>query len=282
MLQIENLTKQYGSFQLSVSLSVPEGRVTGLVGRNGAGKTTTIKALLGLLQPDSGSVLTLGKPAAALTPADKTQLGVALSGSGFSSYFTLDDVARILGGFYPGFDKAAFLRLCGEHGLPRGKRLKEFSTGMNARLRVLAAISHDARLLVLDEPTAGLDVIARGEVLDLLRAYLAADSRRSLLISSHISSDLEGLCDDIYLLHNGKVVLHEETDVLLSEYAVLRLTEAQYAALDKQYILRTKKEAFGYSCFTNKKQFYAENAPGVVLENGSIDDLIIMFSGEVC
>ena len=114
---------------------------------------------------------------------------------------------------------------------------KEFSTGMQAKLKVLVALSHDAQFLILDEPTAGLDVLARDELLDVLRKYMEEDETRSILISSHISSDLEGLCDDLYMIHNGHVIMHEETDVLLSDYAILKLDQNQYQKLDRQYIL---------------------------------------------
>ena len=280
MIQVKNLTKNYGSFHLDISMEIPAGRVTGLVGRNGTGKSTTIKALLGLILPDGGEVRVLGKPASALTSADREQIGVAFSDSGFSSFLKLGDVKRILRASYRNFDEAWFTQACRKGGLPEDKPLKEFSTGMRALLRVLTACSHNARLLILDEPTAGLDVVARREVLDMLRAYLAQDSERTVLISSHISSDLEGFCDDICMLHNGKIVLREDTDVILGEYAVLKLTAAAYEKLDKKYILQTKPESFGYSCLTNQRQFYAENYPEIVMESGSIDDLILMMAKE--
>ena len=152
---------------------------------------------------------------------------------------------------------------------------------MQAKLKVLVALSHDAQFLILDEPTAGLDVLARDELLDVLRKYMEEDESRSILISSHISSDLEGLCDDLYMIHNGHVIMHEETDVLLSDYAILKLDENQYQKLDKQYVLRIKKEAFGYRCLTNQKQYYLDNYPNIVVEKGNIDDVImLMIKGE--
>ena len=160
--------------------------------------------------------------------------------------------------------------------LPLNKRLKDFSTGMKAKLKVIAAISHNAKLLILDEPTAGLDVIARDELLEMLRDFMEADSEHAILISSHISSDLEALCDDLYMIHDGKVILHEDTDVLLSEYAVIKADESAYSKLDKQYILHVKKESYGYSCLTNQKQYYMENYPKTVIENGNIDEVITM------
>ena len=128
----------------------------------------------------------------------------------------------------------------------------------------------------MDEPTAGLDVIARDELLDLLRSFMEQDEERSILISSHISSDLESLCDDLYMIHDGKIVLHEDTDVLLSDYALLKVNAEQYETLEKQYILKVKKESFGYCCLTDQKQFYLDNSPQIVIENGTIDNVITM------
>lgn len=280
MITIRNLTKTYGDFRLNISMEIQTGRVTGLVGRNGAGKSTTIKSLLGLVRPDGGEVRVLGKPASELTSADRENIGVAFSDSGFSSYLKLRDVVSILRNAYPNFDEKWFLDACRKGRLPMDKPLKEFSTGMRARARVLIACSHKAKLLILDEPTAGLDVVARNEVLDMLRDYLAEDGERTVLISSHISTDLEGFCDDIYMLHDGEIVLHEDTDVILGEYGVLRLSDKAYEQIDKQYILKTRRESFGYTCLTNQRQFYADNYPDIVIEAGSIDELIIMMAKE--
>jgi len=278
MLEIKNLKKAYPGFSLDISLSLPRGRVTGIVGRNGAGKSTAIKAVLGQIRPDSGSVSMFGKDISSFTAEDKERLGVALSESEFSHYLTVGAINRILNALYSRHDRDLFLRLVKEQGLPTDKPIREFSTGMRARLRVLAAITHKAELLILDEPTAGLDVIARNEILDLLRAYLAEDESRSLLITSHISSDLEGLCDDIYMIHNGQVILHEDTDILLGQYAVMKVTESMYEKMAKDYIVTARRSSFGYLCLTKERQFYAENYPDIVMENGSIDELIVMLA----
>lgn len=281
MLQIEHLQKHYGNFSLDCSLTVPSGRITGLVGPNGAGKSTTFKAALGLIRPDSGTVTVLGKPVQELTAKDKQGLGVVLSDSGFSGYLTIQDLLPVLANLYDSFDKAFFLAQAEHFHLPLRKPIKTFSTGMKAKVKLLAAISHDAKLLILDEPTAGLDVLARDELLELLQDFMEKDPERSILISSHISSDLETLCDDFYLIQNGSVILHEETDVLLSDYAVLKVDAAQYAQLDKQYLLRCKKEPYGYCCLTNQMQYYRENYPEIVLEKGTLDEVIsIMITGD--
>ena len=279
MIKLTNLQKNYKDFSLNVSLEVPAGTVTGLIGRNGAGKSTTIKAILGLVKPDGGSIEVLGKDPQAFTPKDKENLGVALSDSGFSMLLSPKEIVKILRKSYPEFDEKFFLEQCKEQGLPMDKDLKDFSTGMKAKLRVLVAISHKAKLLVLDEPTSGLDVLARSELLDMLRNYLAQDSERSILISSHISSDLEGLCDDIYMIHNGQILLHEDTDTILGQYGILKISEDEFAKIDQQYLIAKKKESFGYSCLTSEKQFYLDNYPNVVVENGNIDDMIMIMLG---
>lgn len=128
----------------------------------------------------------------------------------------------------------------------------------------------------MDEPTAGLDVLAREDLLNMLRDYMEEDDTRSILISSHISTDLEGLCDDLYMIDKGRIVLHEDMDTLLGQYGLLKMTREQYETVDKQYFLRKRKESYGYSILTNEKQFYLENYPQITMENGNIDDVIAM------
>ncbi|MCR4730893.1 MAG: ABC transporter ATP-binding protein [Saccharofermentans sp.] len=279
MVIIDNLVKNYGGFRLNVSMEIPNGAVTGIIGKNGAGKTTIIKAILGLIRPDEGHVTINGKETSDLSSADKAGIGVALSDSGFNRFFDLKDVICILRKMYPTFDEDFFRKNCAAQGLALDKKLKDYSTGMHAKLRVLVALSHKSELLIMDEPTAGLDVEARNEILDMLRQYLSDNEDCSILLTSHISSDIESLCDDIYLIHEGEIVLHEDTDNVLSNYAILKVNEDDYEKLDKSYILSTKKENFGYVCFTNEKQFYVDNYPDIVIENGKIDDLILMMTG---
>lgn len=276
MLNIEHLEKHYDNFSLDCSLELMPGCVTGLIGQNGAGKSTTFKAILGLISTDGGNITILGKDIKDFTAKDKEDLGVVLSDSGFSGYLKIKDIIPILQNMYTKFDKSFFMEQVQRFQLPLNKQIKDFSTGMKAKFKVLVAISHNAKLLILDEPTAGLDVIARDELLEMLREFMEKDDERSILISSHISSDLESLCDTLYMIHDGKIILHEDTDILLSDYALLKVDAAQYDKLDKQYLLRSKKEAYGYSCLTNQKQYYMENYPKIVIEKGTIDEVITM------
>lgn len=279
MLEVTNLKKNYDGFSLACTLKVESGCITGLVGRNGAGKSTAFKSVLGLISKDSGEIKIFGKDIVNLTAEDKQKIGVVLSNSGFSSYLNIQAIINILKTEYKEFDKEEFLNLCKRFELPIKKQIKEFSTGMKAKLNVLIALSHKAELLILDEPTSGLDVIAREEVLDMLRDYMEKNEKCSILISSHIASDLEKLCDQIYMIHNGNIILQEDTDVLLDSYALLKITKEVYEKMDKQYLLKVKKESWGYSCLTNQKQFYVDNYPDIAIEKGGIDDLISMING---
>jgi len=280
LVRMDRAVKKYGAFELDCSLEIKKGSVTGLIGRNGSGKTTAFKAILGLINTEGGEVSVFGKAPGELTPEDKRRIGVTMAGSGFSAYISPKSIAGIQEKLYPGFDKNAFLDKCREFGLTIDKPVKDFSTGMRAKFKLLCAVSHGADLLILDEPTQGLDVVARDEMLDMLREYMES-GERSILISSHISSDLESLCDDVYMIDNGSVILHEDTDTLLGCYGIVKASEEQYGQIDKSRLLRVKKEPFGLSCLTNDRRFYMDNYPGLVVDKAGIDSVITeMIRGE--
>ena len=275
LVQLEHVRKKYGSFTLELNMQIPENQIIGLIGANGAGKSTTFKLMLGLIRPDQGSVEIFGRNAADLGAEEKQEIGAVFSDSGFSEYLKVQQLIPVMRRFYPDFQEKEFRERCERFQIPLNKQIKEFSTGMKAKLNVLLALSHGSRLLLLDEPTAGLDVVAREEILDLLREYMEIPGR-SIVISSHISGDLEHFCDDLYMIHEGKIVLHEETDRILEEYGFLKVSDQEYEALDKEYLLRVRKEPFGYSCLTDQKNYYLENHPGIVVEKGSVDEVISM------
>ncbi len=278
MLKMTSVKKNYKDFTLDCTLEIKSGYVTGLVGRNGAGKTTAFKSVLGLVSVDGGEIEILGKKLSDFKSKDKEKIGVLLSDSGFSGELKVKDIIPVLSAVYSQFDKEDFLKKCKQMKLPLNKKIKEFSTGMKARLKLIIAITHNADLLILDEPTAGMDVMAREDIIDMLREYME-QGERAILISSHISGDLEGLCDDIYMIDNGKIILHQDTDVILSSYGILKLRDEEYRNLDKSHILKIKKENFGVSCLTEEKQFYLDNYPGIVVERGGIDSVITMMIG---
>lgn len=276
MLKVNKIEKNYKNFHLDCTMEVPVGCITGLIGENGAGKSTTFKAIENLIFLDGGSVELFGKPHDQLTAEEKQKIGVVLSGSTFSDVYILNDVVKILEAVYTDFEKEKFLSLVERFRLPKDQKIKEFSTGMKAKLKLFIALCHNASLLILDEPTAGMDVVARDEVLTLLREYMEEDENRAILISSHISGDLEGLCDDIYMIHEGRIVLHEDTDRLLSSYGLLKMTEERFGTVDRSHLLKKKKESYGYSCLTDEIHYYMENYPDITAEKGSIDEIIMM------
>ena len=275
LIQMDQVVKKYDGFTLDLNMQIPEDQVIGLIGANGAGKSTTFKLMLGLICTDQGSVKVFNRNVCDLSVEEKQKISAVFSDSGFSEYLKAKQIIPIMKRFYPDFEEEQFQERCEKFQIPMNKQLKEFSTGMRAKLKVLLAISHDSRLLLLDEPTAGLDVVAREEILDLLREYMEVPGR-SIVISSHISGDLEHFCDDLYMIHEGKIVLHEETDRILEEYGFLKMSEQEYEFLDKEYLLRVRKESFGYSCLTDQKNYYLENYPEVVIEKGSVDEVIAM------
>lgn len=277
ILRLSNVRKSYKSFSLNCTMEVKPGQITGLVGKNGAGKSTTFKSILDLISIEDGEIYLFGKEHKDLLPKERQQIGVVLAEAGFSEYLTVRDVTAILQGLYPQFDKEDFKAKCVRFSLPMDKKIKEFSTGMKAKLNLLAAMSHKARFLILDEPTAGFDAMMREEMLAMLQEYMDEDVSRSILISSHIASDLEHFCDDVYVIEEGEICFHEEMDVLLDRYGVLKVGEVEYDQLDKDYLLRRKQESYGYSLLTNERQFYMENYPQITVEPAGIDVVLGMY-----
>ena len=281
LVEMKHVKKHYRDFSLDCSLQLKEGCITGLIGANGAGKSTAFKAILGLIRPEEGEITVLGERGGNLTGKTKEEIGVVLPESTFSRYLKVKQIVPVMKELYSRFDREYFQEQCRRFSIPEDKILKEFSTGMLAKLKILLALSYHPKILILDEPTSGLDVLTRDELLTVLREYMEESEERGILISSHISSDLEGLCDDMYMIDQGKIVMYEETDVLLDEYGILKVSADEYRELDKSFLLKRKKENFGYSCLTKEKHYYMENYPSAVVEKCSLDEVIsIMVKGE--
>lgn len=276
LIEVKDLKKYYEKFNLNCSLKLEEGMVTGIIGENGAGKSTTFKSILGLVETDGGFISILGKKPNELTEEDKQNIGVVLSDSGFSEYMSVGSINKVLKSIYKNHDEDSFISFMNKNGIPLNKKIKELSTGMKVKLKIATALTHDSKLLILDEPTAGLDVVARDDILDMLRTFMEKEDR-SILISSHISSDIEGLCDDVYIIHNGEICFHDEIDNILSKYGIIKCSEEDFKNLDKDYIIRRKKESYGYSVLTNEKQYYIENYQKLVIDKCSLDDVTVMY-----
>ena len=270
-IELRDLEKHYRDFDLRISLTLPQGCILGLVGENGAGKSTTIRMLLGMTRPDGGSLQVLGQP-----QADKEQIGVVPDEPAFPECLTAKQVGKVMAGIFRSWDKAAYEGYLKKLGLPESKSFKEFSRGMKMKLSIAVALSHRAELLILDEPTSGLDPVVRDEVVELFSEF-TRDETHAILISSHIVSDLEKLCDYIAFLHQGRLLLCEEKDRLLEEYGLVHLSQTDFAALDSAAVIGSRRSPYGVSAVIRRDAVPA----ALPVEPVSIEDLfVLMIKGD--
>lgn len=236
-IKLQGLTKHFPAFTLdSISLSVPAGSVMGMIGENGAGKSTTIKLILGLLSPDAGTVEVFGSSGV----PDREHIGIVFDECCFPDTLSARDLDRILGMSYRTWSHKAFADYLIRFSLPHKKAIKDYSRGMKMKLSIACALSHDSRLLVLDEPTSGLDPVVRDEILDIFYDFMQ-DETHAILISSHITSDLEKICDYISFLHQGRLVLCGEKDDLLARFGMLHCDEKMLTMLDPAAICGVRR-----------------------------------------
>lgn len=275
-IEIRGLEKHYPGFDLQLDLSLPQGCILGLVGENGAGKTTTIKALLGAIRPDAGSLSVLGQPVKEDNTALRERIGVVLDDPGYPECVTARQLGGIMAGVFRNWEKDSFSALLKKLALPEDKAFKDLSRGMKMKLSIAVALSHGAELLILDEPTSGLDPVVRDEVVELFSEF-TRDEQHAILISSHIVSDLEKLCDYIAFLHQGRLLLCEEKDRLLEEYALVHLSRADFAALDSAAVIGSRRSPYGVSAVVRR-----EAVPAMLpVEPVSIEDLfVLMIKGD--
>lgn len=248
-VEVKELTKRFKGFTLDhVSFSLPAGCIMGLVGENGAGKSTTLKLLLNMIQKDSGRITILGKDEKNI---DKNELGVVFDECRFHESFTAKDINQVLKSIFQRWNEQQFFDYLNRFEVPSNKKLKEFSRGMKMKISIAAAVSHDAKLLLLDEPTSTLDPVVRDEMLDIFYDFIS-DEQHSIIISSHIVSDLEKVCDYIAFMHKGKMILCEEKDRLLQECRLAQMSEAEFSAIDKDEIIGSRKTPFGITAVIRK------------------------------
>ncbi len=248
-VEVKELTKRFKGFTLDhVSFSLPAGCIMGLVGENGAGKSTTLKLLLNMIQKDSGRITILGKDEKNI---DKNELGVVFDECRFHESFTAKDINQVLKSIFQRWNEQQFFDYLNRFEVPSNKKLKEFSRGMKMKISIAAAVSHDAKLLLLDEPTSTLDPVVRDEMLDIFYDFIS-DEQHSIIISSHIVSDLEKVCDYIAFMHKGKMILCEEKDRLLQECRLAQMSEAEFSAIDKDEIIGSLKTPFGITAVIRK------------------------------
>ena len=248
-VEVKELTKKFKGFTLDhVSFSLPAGCIMGLVGENGAGKSTTLKLLLNMIQKDSGRITILGKDEKNI---DKNDIGVVFDECRFHESFTAKAINQVLKSIFQRWNEQQFFDYLNRFEVPSNKKLKEFSRGMKMKISIAAAVSHDAKLLLLDEPTSTLDPVVRDEMLDIFYDFIS-DEQHSIIISSHIVSDLEKVCDYIAFMHKGKMILCEEKDRLLQECRLAQMSETEFSAIDKDEIIGSRKTPFGITAVIRK------------------------------
>ncbi len=275
-LEIKNVSKSFSGFCLdNISLTLPSGCIMGLIGENGAGKSTTIKLILDMLHKDSGTITILGRDNGKDISLIKEDIGVVMDEVGMPECLTAKQVGKVMKHTFRNWNEDEYARLLKKLSLPDNKPFKDFSRGMKMKLGIAVAMSHGAKLLLLDEPTSGLDPVVRDEVVEMFYDF-TRDENHSILISSHIVSDLEKLCDYVAFLHKGKLLLCEEKDELLSEYGIIHCTVEQLSVLDKNAVKYRKETPYGAEIIVSRR--YAPD--GFKLSPISIEELFVFMVKE--
>ena len=270
-IEIKDLCKTYPGFSLDhVNLTLPCGCIMGLVGENGAGKSTTIRLILDMIARDSGTITLLGKDNRENIRLLKEDIGVVLDEVGIPACLNPKQVGKIMANTFRNWEQAVYDSLLEKLAVPPEKPFKDFSKGMKMKLGIAIALSHRPKLLILDEATSGLDPVVRDEVLDLFSEFTREESH-AVLISSHIVSDLEKICDYIAFLHKGRLLLCEEKDALKEKYGLLRCSREQLSALPPEAVIGRKETAYGVEAIAARDAVPA----GLSLSPIDIEELFI-------
>ena len=275
ILQIKDLTKKYGDFKLDqVSFSIPKGSIMGLIGENGAGKSTTINAILGLIKKDKGTVRFWGKELDS-TIQIKENIGVVLDNMFFPELLNAKDINNSMKDIYKNWDSKLYFSYLKEFDLPESKPLKSMSKGMRKKLEIVSALAHKPKLLILDEPTSGLDPVVRAEVLDIFQKFIE-DEEHSILLSTHITSDLEHIADEIIFIDKGKKVLQKSRDEIIDNYGILKCDIDYFSNIDKKDIIAYKKTKYAYEILVSNKEQASRKYNGCVIDKITLEDLMVL------
>ena len=276
-IEIQNISKKYKDFELkNISFNVPEGCIVGLIGENGAGKTTTIKSILNITNAE-GIVKIFGKKLKENEKKIKEEIGVVLDDSFLSEYLNPKQISSIMKEIYKNWDENKYMKLLKQFSLPTDKMIKNFSSGMKMKLKIATAISHNPKILILDEPTSGLDPVVRNEILDMFRKYIEEDETRSILLSTHITTDLEHISDYIVFIEKGKIVFNLPTDELLDNYGIVKCSKEDFLKVDKTEYIKYKKEKYQYELLTNNKEAIKKKYNITTIDKPSIEDIMLFY-----
>lgn len=278
ILELEKVSKAFlkSNFILDeVSFSLPYGTIMGIVGENGAGKTTTIDCILNTIARDSGEIKIFGKEMQDKDTDMREKIGVVYDGDNFPGYWTAKQLSQVMEGLYTQWDNALFRKYLEDFRLPVNQRIKHYSRGMTMKLAIATALSHHPQLLILDEATSGLDPIMRDEMLDVFLEFVQEEDH-SILLSSHITSDLEKVADYITFIHDGRVILTVSKDDLIYNYAVMRCKESQFRVLDPGDILAYRKRDFQIDVLVPNGKEAERKYKNVVVDHISVDEIMLL------
>lgn len=281
-LEINNLNKQYANFNLkNINFKLPKGTIMGFIGENGAGKTTTIKSILNLVNINSGTILFEGKDISKnMSQQPNEQIGVVLDECCFHETLRVKDVQLIMKNMYKEWDTSVFQSFVEKFGIPTNKNIKEFSKGNKMKLNLAAALSHKPKLLILDEATSGLDPVIRNQILDVFLDFIQ-DEEHTILLSSHITTDLEKICDYITFIHDGQIVFSQTKDEVLENYGIVCCPSSDADLFDSSYIINKKKTHFNTSILVKNKGRFIKQYPNTTVEPVTLEEIMLFYSGGV-
>lgn len=277
ILKIENLFKTYEDFELkNVGFDLPRGSIMGLVGENGAGKTTIIKLILNLIKRESGHIEVFGLDNIENEQKIKEKIGVVLDESYFHDNLKVKEISLIMSNIYSNWDNNLFLYYIKKFKLPLEKIVKDFSKGMKMKLSIAVALSHDPQFLILDEPTSGLDPIIRSEILDIFLEFIQ-DEEKSILFSTHITSDLDKIADYITFIHEGEVIFSETKDDMINDFGIIKCGKEGFNKIEKEDILGYRKNQFGYDVLINNKLRNESKYKDYIIDSVNLEDIMLLY-----
>ena len=276
-IEVKNISKSYTGFQLkNINFNVPEGCIVGLVGENGAGKTTTIKAILNIINT-TGEIKIFGKDNKKYEKEIKKDIGVVLDDSFLSEYLTTKNINSIMKEFYDNWNEKKYFNYLKQFNLPTNKIVKDFSSGMKMKLKIAVAISHSPKLLILDEPTSGLDPIVRNEILDIFRKFIEEDEKRAILMSTHITTDLEHISDYIVFIEKGNIIFNLPTEELLENYGIIKCSKEDFEKIKNTDYVKYKKEKYQYEVLVQNKYEFRKKYNISTIDRPSIEDIMLFY-----
>ncbi len=277
ILEVKNLSKKYQDFELkNINIALPKGMIMGIIGENGAGKSTTIKSILNLIQADKGEIKIFGLDYQKNETKIKEDIGVVLDDSFLSEYLTPNDINKMMKQIYKNWDEMLYFKYIEDFHLPKDKISKDYSSGMKMKFKIAVALSHHPKLLILDDPTSGLDPVARNEILDIFQDFIQ-DESKGILVSSHITSDLEHIADYITFINHGEIVLSKTRDELLENYGIVKCSAEEFQKIASKDYVKYKKNRYEYDVLVENKFEFKKKYDVPIIDKPTIEEIMVIY-----